>query len=136
MPEFPNRQKGHKAVEIVADEFGLDVDTESAYWFDAVLPTTGTKYEVKSTSVEIGDEYREEGRFRLWADQHKRLLEADRNGTAWYAFVLFDGAGRVENIQRRRPTTVSKIVDHWNTSKHKKRRSKQHKVPWSEIMSK
>jgi hypothetical protein len=130
----PNRQKGTKAAQLVASEYDLEVDEQTAEWFDAVNPRTGSKYEVKSTKARIGDDYPNDGRFRLWEDQHRSLLASDAAGTAWYVFVLFDDNGGVEDMRRMRPSTVSALVPTWNQSGHQDRQSRQYKLPWPEVM--
>lgn len=133
----PSEEQGRFATEWVANEYGLDVDTESAEWYDAVHPNTGTKYEVKSTHATLDNGAT--GRFRLWEDQHVSLVAADRSGTAWYAFVLLDESGEVRDVRRARPSTVTSIINdvgdgEWNMASHSERESQQQKVPWPEVM--
>jgi hypothetical protein len=137
-----NERQGEAAGEIVADEFNGEHVPGESYWYDVVTPN-GTKYEVKSTHAEVGDEYPSEGRFRLWEDQHTSLTSAEASGTAWYAFVLFSEEDEVLGIQRRKPSTVTRIVrdialedgEPWSVSEHRERQTRQKKIPWSEVMS-
>lgn len=134
----PNERQGTFAEEYIADEYGLEHRPDETHWFDCVDPSTGTKYEVKSTTTEYSGEYSEgaTGRFRLWLDQHRSLVaaQASEDQTAYYAFVLLDTNGKIEDVARRRPTTVTKIVDgDWNRADHADRDSRQHKVPWYEV---
>jgi len=124
------------AEQLVAELFDLRHAPDRAHWFDAVLEDRGTKYEVKSTSVRIGDDYPADGRFRLWRAQLRSLLSSDAQGTAWVAFVLFDEDAGVAHIQRRRPSTVWRIVRErggWNDSGHD-RYDEQHKLPFDAVV--
>jgi hypothetical protein len=130
-----NRRQGDFAVEVVADEYGLVVDQHSAEWYDAVHPSSGAKYEVKSTHRELASG--EPGKFRLWRDQHRSLAAATARGVAWYAFVLLDSDDDVVRTQRRKPSTVGyKVRDRggWNTAGHAERESPQHKIPWGSVI--
>lgn len=63
------------------------------------------------------------------------MTAAQGAGAAWYAFVLLDLDDGVIRIQRRRPSTVTKIVNDrggWNRSGHESK-GKQHKLPFSEV---
>ncbi|MFC3476120.1 hypothetical protein [Halobacterium litoreum] len=124
------------AEELVAEVYGARHRPDREDWFDVVDEDASTKYEVKSTSVEIGDEYPAPGRFRLWRAQLRSLIASDAGATAWVAFVLFDeDAGRAV-IQRRRPSTVWNIVDRrggWNESGHEDW-GRQHKLPFDEVV--
>ena len=117
----------HELAEtIVAEEFGLSEFNDSE-WYDCILKSTGTKYEVKSTSDRIRSG---KGRFRLWESQHRSLTAAEGQNMAWYAFVLLDTSDGVIRIQRMRPSTVTGIIRDrggWNRSGHSK--GKQHKLP-------
>lgn len=134
-----NEHQGEAAGEIVADELGGDHAPEEAHWYDVVLPS-GTKVEVKSTHVRL--ENGSEGRFRLWEDQHTSLTSAEASGSAWYAFVLFGQDDELLNIQKRRPSTVTRIVrdialedgEPWSLAEHRQRQSRQKKIPWSGVM--
>jgi len=131
MPTYSNERQGRFATEAVADRFDLVVENDVAEWYDAVDPSTGTKYECKSTSKEL--ESGATGRFRVWEDQHRSLTTAaSADGqTAWYGFVLLDDNGRVEEMVRRKPSTVTKIVGgEWNRAGHSERDSRQYKIPW------
>lgn len=131
--DHPNEQQGEFAIEYVANAYDLEVENDVEDWYDAVAPSTGTKYEVKSTHQELASGAT--GRFRLWEDQHRSLVAAEsaEDQTAWYAFVLLDEDGEVEDIARRKPSTVTGIVDGWNRAEHDDRDSGQHKVPWYQV---
>lgn len=125
------------AEELVAEAYGLAHRPDRADWFDAVLEASGTKYEVKSTGMRIGDEYPAPGRFRLRRDQTRSLVASDAQGTAWYAFVLFDEDAGEAYIQRRRPATVAGIVEDrggWNEAGHDEF-DRQHKLPYDEVVN-
>lgn len=132
-------QRGGKAFdqlaeELVADEYGLSPFTD-AEWYDAVDEDSNTKYEVKSTQETVGDSYSNPGRFRLFKGQHRSLTASEGQGMAWYAFVLLAESEGVIRIQRKKPTTVTKIIRRrggWNRSGHASK-GKQHKVPISEV---
>lgn len=135
-----NERQGEAAGEIVAKEYGGEHVPGESFWYDVVTPS-GTKIEVKSTHVRLEDG--SEGRFRLWEDQHTSLTSAEASGTAWYAFVLFGQDEELMKIQRRKPSTVTRIVreialedgEPWSVAGHKERQSRQKKIPWSEVMS-
>jgi hypothetical protein len=123
------------AEEIVAEEYGLDGLGLDPDWWD-LRTESGTKYQVKSTSTEIGEKYPGSGRFRVWQGQHRSLVASDAVGTAWYAFVLLDEDRGVLRIQRRRPSTVGRIVRErggWNRSGHESQ-GRQHKLPWETVV--
>ncbi|WP_338905229.1 hypothetical protein [Salinibaculum marinum] len=103
MRDTPNERQGAFAEEWVAREYGLDHAPHEADWYDAVHPSTGTKYEVKSTHRTVDNGAT--GRFRLWEDQHRSLAGAEGSDgqTAYYAFVLLDVDGEVVDVQRRHP---------------------------------
>lgn len=135
MSTYSNERQGRFATEHVADQFDLLVENDVEDWYDAVDESTGTKYEVKSTSQELASGAT--GRFRLWEDQHRSLTSAAAadGQTAWYAFVLLDDANNVADVARRKPSTVTTIVDRdWNRAEHVERNSRQHKVPWYEVI--
>lgn len=135
MPTFSNERQGEFATRQVAEEFGLDVENDVAEWYDAVDPSTGTKFECKSTHQQLEDGAT--GRFRLWEDQHRSLTSAAAadGQTAWYGFVVLDEDNDVKHLVRRKPSTVTKIVGgEWNRAEHVERKSRQHKVPWYEAI--
>lgn len=119
------------AEELVAEVFGLAHRPDRAEWYDAVLESTGTKYEVKSCLRDVGEEYPAAGRFRVRRDQTRSLTASSSSGAAWYAFVLVDYDAGAIHIQRRKPTTVSRIVRErggWNQAGHAEF-DEQHKLP-------
>jgi len=125
------------AEELVAEEYGLSEFTD-ADWYDCVDRDSGVKYEVKSTSSEINSSrYRARGRFRLWQEQHRSMAASQgANGVGWYAFVLLELDEGVIRIQRRKPSTITRIVNDrggWNQSGHETK-GKQHKIPISSVM--
>lgn len=130
-----NEQQGAFATNWVAEQYGLVVDSDTESWYDARLESTGAKYEVKSTREQYDNG--NEGRFRLWEDQHISLLASDRTGVAWYVFVLLDQSGNVVDHRRMKPKSVTKIVHSdngdWNLAGHSERSGRQHKIRWSEI---
>jgi hypothetical protein len=65
--------------------------------------------------------------------------QAAKGQTAYYAFVVLEevteDSFQVEHVIRRRPSTVTKIVDgKWNDASHEDRDSRQHKVPWYQVV--
>lgn len=58
-----NEEQGRFAEQVVVDHFDLEHRPDETEWYDAVNPRTETKYEVKSTHVELDDNA--PGRFRL-----------------------------------------------------------------------
>lgn len=126
---------GNLAEELVAEEFGLS-EFNDAGWYDCQDEDSGIKYEVKSTSSEIGNKYPSVGRFRLWQDNHRSLASSHAGNSAWYAFVYLDEKNGLIKIRRRRPPTVTRIIHErngWNHSGHK-RGERQVKLPPSAVM--
>lgn len=133
--DHPNVRQGAFAEKYAANSYGLEHVPNETEWYDCVDESTGTRYEVKSTTREYSGEYSEgaTGRFRVWEDQHRSLTNAEgaETHTAWYVFIVLDEDGEVEHIVRRKPSTVTKIVDgEWNRANHAERNSRQHKIPW------
>lgn len=128
---------GDLAEQLVADEYGLNRFNDAS-WFDATDESgSGARYEVKSTAKRIGDDYPADGRFRLWEEQHRSLTTAEGQNMAWYAFVLLDQEAGEIMIQRKRPSTVTQIIQSrggWNAAGHGGRDDRQHKVPYSAVM--
>jgi len=135
MSRRENELQGEFAEQAVADEYDLDHAPGESDWYDCVDPSTGTKYEVKSTHRTLANGAG--GRFRLWSDQHRSLAAADGQATAWYVFVLLDSSGNVADMRRMRPATVTKLVHAnggtWNRAGHTERESEQHKIPHTEV---
>lgn len=121
------------AEELVAEEYGVS-EFNDAEWYDCLDRDSGVKYEVKSTSTEIRSG---PGRFRLWKQQHRSMTTSEgQQSTAWYAFVLLDLEEGSIKIQRRKPSTVTRILNErggWNQSGHESK-GKQHKMPISAVM--
>lgn len=126
---------GSLAEELVAEEYDLS-EFNDAGWYDCHDEDTGAKYEVKSTSSEIGDKYPSTGRFRLWQDNHRSLAASNAQGTAWYAFVYLHERDGLIKIRRREPQTVTRIVHKrggWDESGHE-RGERQKKLPPSAVL--
>jgi len=118
------------AEDIVESIYNLKGDKDT--WFDLRHPTTGAKYQVKSTTSKIGEYYLNEGRFRIWQSQNKSMMGSDNANIAWYAFVLFDKNSGYLYVQRRKPKTVNKIVREsggWNESGHDMGRQYKVRIP-------
>jgi hypothetical protein len=92
----------------------------------------GAVYEVKSALDEMGQKYPAKGRFRLWEEQHESMVRKDRDGTAWYIFVLFefeDDRPRRARLTRVKPAKIGRSIGArggWNESGHPA--GKQYKV--------
>jgi len=122
--------------ENIADREYKGFSTFGVENFDLSNSETGSLAEVKSTATDIGEDYPESGRFRLWKDQHEKLLRADRQGSAFYIFVLFAVSERpvTARLKRKNPADVGNMIGGrggWYASGHNK--GKQHKVPHAEI---
>jgi len=98
--------------------------------FDVSDNDTGKLGEVKSTATEL--ESGNKGRFRLWKEQHDKLLRFDRKTTARYVFVLFDVSSRpvTAKMKQQIPAHVGNKIGArggWNDSGHNM--GKQYKLP-------
>lgn len=129
MGKHPNQRQGDDATNIVVNEWNLDEEHTS--WYDAINPRTGAKFECKSTHTEYSNGAK--GRFRLWRSQHQSLTSAEASGTAWYVFVLFESDGKLRDIRRMKPSTVTQEIDHWNLAGHNEKIGRQYKLPWDRI---
>jgi hypothetical protein len=120
---------------LVAAIYDVTHAPDRADWYDVVDDTTGTKYEVKSAHLQVGDAYPAAGRFRLWRAQLRSLIHsraAGKSGTSWVAFVLFDGDQPID-VRRMHAGTVWDLVgDDWNRSGHAEW-NLQHKLPIEEV---
>jgi hypothetical protein len=73
----------------------------------------------------------------VWEQQHRSLTAAEGANMAWYAFVLLDERDGTLKIQRRKPSTVTRIVNKrggWNESGHEGMESRQMKLPYSAVL--
>lgn len=98
------------------------------------LSADGQLVEVKSTATEIAGGA--SGRFRLFRDQHEQLVRADRDGSAWYVFVLVDVSERppTARMVRREPASIGYTIGArggWNQSGHPS--GQQYKLPISAV---
>jgi hypothetical protein len=96
---------------------------------------SGAVAEVKSTATTLSNGAA--GRFRLWKDQHEKLVRKDRNGSARYIFVLFDVSSRpvTARMVTREPAHIGNVIagrGGWNQSGHQS--GKQHKLPFDTVM--
>jgi hypothetical protein len=101
-----------------------------APWYDG-RRESGAVLEVKSALSTLGSGA--DGRFRLWREQHEKLVEHDRDGSARYAFVLFDISGREPTalLKQREPATVGRQIGArggWGPSGHDSQ-GEQYKLP-------
>ena len=118
-----SQEPGSLAEDMVAEEYREWSGFEDAGRFD-LARDTGALAEVKSTATSIDNPGGQvSGRFRLYRGQHESLLEHDRDGSAWYFFVLYDVSTRppVARIVRKEPAQVGRIVGArggWNDSGH------------------
>ena len=139
MTRHPNREQGDFAEGWVADrDENLEHAAGEASWYDVRRTTTGAKGEVKSTHETIKGAHNDagNGEFRLWESQHRSLLAADASGVAWYHFVVLDDDGHVVGYARRKPKTVSSLVESvggWSLAGHDDRDGRQCRLPWSAI---
>lgn len=101
-----------------------------APWYDG-RRDSGAVLEVKSALSTLGSGA--DGRFRLWREQHEKLVEHDRDGSARYAFVLFDVSDREPTalLKQREPAAVGRQIGArggWGPSGHDSR-GEQYKLP-------
>ena len=128
--------RGDLAERIVSEMYGLRHVGDAGGWYDAVLESTGTKYQVKSTAEDGATSGSAE--FRLWETDHRSLVGSDAQGTAWYTFVLFSKRDGLQEVRRMKPSTVTKIVQEfggWNESGHRDKNSRQVKLPQELVMN-
>ena len=127
-----SEDSGELAERIVSEQYerfsrfgveNFDVSTDS-----------GQLGEVKSTATELPSGAK--GRFRLFKNQHERLLRANREGSAKYVFVLFDVSGRpvVARLKQQEPAKIGRQIGArggWNQSGHPS--GPQYKLPISAV---
>jgi hypothetical protein len=127
-----NRDTGAVAENIAAAAYERYSSFQDSGEFD-LATESGSIAEVKSTLSRLGNGNR--GRFRLFKPQHEQLLRADRDGSAFYIFVLFDVSGEpAALLKRKNPATVGRLIGArggWNQSGHSS--GKQNKLPISAI---
>lgn len=121
---------GELAEDLANDAYGYN-GFISAPWYDGKREDSGAVIEIKSALSRLDSG--EPGRFRLWREQHSQLVEEDRDGSAWYVFVLFDLSSRppVAHMTRRAPADVGRQVGArggFGPSGHDSR-GEQHKLP-------
>lgn len=95
---------------------------------------SGTVVEVKSTQTRLSNGNK--GRFRLFKNQHEKLVRAARGGGGYYVFVLVDVSGRPlrARMLRKDPATIGRVVGArggWDRSGHPS--GLQKKLPYSAI---
>lgn len=154
------RRRLNKIVERAGDDEGLFAELltaevfdvrhdNSKAWYDCRHPSTGTKYESRSTHRQIDNPSGEvDGRYRMWEDAHRRLAGAEgaEGQTAYYVFVLFGGdsdpseSSQPIAMRRMHPSTVTRILRErsddgaaWHQSGHDSK-GRQHKLPWDEVI--
>jgi hypothetical protein len=121
---------GELAETIATDVYSGYNPFVDADWYDAARDS-GAVLEVKSALSRLDSGAA--GRFRLWREQHERLVEHDRDGSARYAFVLFELSGRepVAMLKQKQPATVGRMIGArggWGPSGHDSR-GEQYKLP-------
>ena len=99
-------------------------------WYDG-RRESGAVLEVKSALSTLGNGAA--GRFRLWREQHEKLVEHDRDGSARYAFVLFDIDRHepVAKVKQKVPADVGRMIGArggWGPSGHASQ-GEQYKLP-------
>lgn len=123
-----NRDTGEVAEKVAEKAYTRYSSFQESGSFD-LATESGSIAEVKSTLSRLGNDNR--GRFRLFKPQHEDLLQADRDGSAFYIFVLFDISSKPEALLiRKSPATVGRLLGArggWNRSGHSA--GKQHKLP-------
>jgi len=125
---------GELAERLATSAYGYSRFVDAS-WYDG-RRESGAVVEVKSCLSEL--QSGAAGRWRLWREQHDRLLEHDRDASAFYVFVLFDVGARppVARMVRQAPATVGRQVGArggWGPSGHDSR-GEQHKLPIEAIM--
>lgn len=116
---------GSLAEQQMADRYDLDLDRE--HWRDAIGPD-GRPWEIKATMRERASG--ETGRFRLFKQQHDKLLDAG----GFYAFVVYRPHGRGIRVLDQRAVRASEISVDWGPSEHMSpNRDRQTKLPIREV---
>lgn len=119
-----------KLAERIASEQYAGMSQFGVENFDISNSDTGKLGECKSTATELSSGAK--GRFRLFKNQHEKLLRADREGSARYVFVLFDVSGRpvVARLKQKVPSKIGRLIGArggWNKSGHPS--GPQYKLP-------
>lgn len=127
------KDPGGLAEELVAQEY-RGFTTIGVENFDVSRNNNETLGEVKSTASRLGNGAK--GRFRLWKNQHEKLLRYDNQYSTYYVFVLFDVGQRppVARMKRQKPADVGNVIGGrggWNRSGHTSGR--QYKLPYEAI---
>jgi hypothetical protein len=123
------KDPGKLGESVGADLYGYSMTRASN--FD-MARESGAVAEAKSCASRLESGNR--GRFRLWKQQHDQLTRQDRNGSAFYVFILFDVSSRPVEAKgiRKKPAEVGRIIGArggWNDSGH--HQGPQRKLPWS-----
>lgn len=97
---------------------------------------SGSVIEVKSAQSELANG--EAGRFRLFKDQHDRLVRQDREGSAFYVFVVFDVSSRplTAVMKRANPADIGRSIGArggWYNAGHTA--GAEYKLPISAVFS-
>lgn len=127
---------GELAEGIAVMEYdGYTEFTGDADWHDATKKDSEGVLEVKSAATML--ENGEIGRFRLWKEQHEKLVRYDRDQSAFYVFVLFDVSRSdvTAQLKRMNPAGVGHKVrgfGGWYDSRHESK-GEQFKLPYDSI---
>lgn len=131
---------GKLAERMASVEYGYNASRSGSY-YDAERDS-GAKIEVKSTFRMIGRDYRAKGRFRIPEPQHKKLVQRDRSGSAFYVFVLYDGDTQRQipqdaYMKRINPADIGNLIGAMGGFENSGHKSfdREKKLPWTTIFT-
>ena len=133
--DITTQEKAAVLEEVAARVYGYN-STRSASWYDA-RRESGAVIEVKSAQEKEGSKYPAAGRFRLWREQHSKLVSYDRESSAFYVFVVLDESENppIAELVRKNPADVGRLIaarGGFGPSGHASR-GEQYKLPISAV---
>jgi hypothetical protein len=111
------------------DEFGVVLRDATEGPVDAVTPSTGAGWNLKSAVTQIKSG--ENGRFTFWEDDH------DPNQITWYAFAVYNRDMQVIMVKRMKFDTVTEMLESrggWNTVNHRLKPGRRARVAWPVVI--
>jgi len=130
----PNREVSSFVEGLVVSEYA---GFESAFTDSLVYDIQGSG----ETVAEVKHALRRhegggKGRFRIFKQQHNALVRRDRQGTAYYVFVLISPQDNLLQMVRKKPSSVGRLIagrGGFYIASHIS--GPEHKLPWGEFFS-